>query len=240
MKKIPLCILMSVGALVAFAAEPLPDSDALLERIHATWTGIAVRMKATMTITSPDGEHTTCELKIDRAGDDRTRVEFLTPERHQGKVMLMAERKLWLYLPRAKKVTQVPRRRDPFGLSSLFNDLVFDRSEISSAEVTELPDGYQLELSYHRGDSHGPTRVLFDRGTLLPIRCDFFSPSERLLRSVLVDKRRIWRGTPLPESIRVLGASAKWKEVKLEVHEFGEMTAEDVERCSLEALGEDE
>lgn len=240
MSKIPLYTLFAACALGAFAAEPLPDSDALLERIRTTWTGVAVRMDATMTITKPDGEQTSCKLKIDRAGDDRTRVRFLSPERHEGKVMLMAERKLWLYLPRAKKVTQVPRRRDPFGLSSLFNDLVFDESEIAAADVTELPDGHQLELRYHREKVHGPTRIIFDRTTLLPVRCDFFSPSERLLRSVIIDDRAMWRGTALPESIRVLGTSRKWKEVRLDVDRFSEMTAEDVERCNLEALGGDE
>jgi outer membrane lipoprotein-sorting protein len=240
MSKIPVYTLLVVCALGALAADPLPDSDALLERIRTTWTGVAVRMNATMTITKPDGEQTSCKLRIHRAGDDRTRVQFLSPERHEGKVMLMAERKLWLYLPRAKKVTQVPRRRDPFGLSSLFNDLVFDESEISSAEVTDIREGYQLELRYHREKVHGPTRILFDRTTLLPVRCDFFSPSERPLRSVIIDDRGMWRGTALPESIRVLGTSRKWKEVRLDVEEFGEMTAEDMEKCSLEALGGDE
>jgi outer membrane lipoprotein-sorting protein len=242
MKNVPVHILLAAfvfGALAepSIGEKALPDAAVLLERIRESWTGIAVRMDATMTISKPEGSETSCELKILRAGDDRTRIEFLSPERHRGKVMLMAEGKLWLYLPRANKVTQIPRRRDPFGLSSLFNDLAFDESEISSATVTERPDRYQLELQYHRKKVHGPSRISFDKSTLLPTRCEFFSSSERLLRSVVIEKRERWRGIPLPSTVRVLGVSRKWKEVRLEIEEFGDLTAEDAELCSLDALG---
>jgi hypothetical protein len=238
MKKIIACLMLAACASGAIAARALPESDELLERIRQSWTGVAVKMNGTMTVTRADDSQIACELAILRAGDDRTRVRFLSPKKHSGKVMLMADRKLWLWLPRAKKVTQVPRRRDPFGMNSLFNDLVFDRSEISSAEVTEIGEGYLLELRYHREQRHGPARILFDRDSLLPVRCDFFSPTgERMIRSVLIDERKSWRGIELPASVRVHGRSSKWKEVKLEVEDFAEMTAEDMALCTLEALG---
>ena len=109
-------VLAGTMLLDASRAEPaslVPTVDTLVERVANAWDSLHVKLTARMTIVRRDREDTEVGLLIRRAGRGRTRIDFLSPPKDEGKVMLQDGDETWLYLPRTRKFVEVPARRNP-------------------------------------------------------------------------------------------------------------------------------
>ena len=219
------------ASLVDAREEPtvaVPTVETLVERVAAAWDSLDVKLTAGMTVVRPDRPDTEVELLIRRAGRNRTRIDFLSPPRDEGKVLLQIGEQTWLYLPRAKKTVEISARRNPLAGGVLFEDLFPGRPEISGAVVQELDDSFVLVTGAPE-KKKTTSRIYFDRSTLLPFRREAYGSSGRLLKTVHIDETRKWQGVEIPWTVRFVDLRSGI-ETRIEVRR-----ADELER-DLEAL----
>ena len=181
----------------------VPTVETLVQRVATTWDSLHVKLTAGMTVVRPDRPDTEVQLLIRRAGRNRNRIDFLSPAKDEGKVLLQIGDETWLYLPRAKRVVEISARRNPLAGGVLFEDLFPGRPEISGAVVEELDDSFVLVISAPEEKKKKKTsRIYFDRSTLLPFRREAYGSSGRLLKTVHIDETRKWQGVEIPWTVR--------------------------------------
>ena len=122
----------------------VPTVDSLVERVVTAWDSLHIKLTAGMTVVRPDRPDTEVELLIRRAGRGRTRIDFLSPPKDEGKVLLQNGERTWLSLPRPDRFVEVPARRNPLAGGELFEDLLPGRPELSGAVVEELDNWFVL------------------------------------------------------------------------------------------------
>ena len=219
-------VLLALGSVLAGTmlldaprAEPaslVPTVDTLVERVANAWDSLHVKLTARMTIVRRDREDTEVGLLIRRAGRGRTRIDFLSPPKDEGKVMLQDGDETWLYLPRTGKFVEVPARRNPLAGGVLFEDLFPGRPEIADARVEEREDAFVLVTDANR--------IYFDRSTLLPFRREVYGSSGRLLKTVHIDEAREWDGVEIPWNVRFVDELRRGLETRIEVLQAAELT----------------
>ena len=218
LRKRPACwflvILLAAGWSPSAAA---PSAEQLLQRLDESWGKLRARMSAVMTLSRPGRTASTLELVVDRDGASRMRIEFLTPEKDRGKTIIVLGGRMWLYLPAAGKVTEVPRRASALAGALAFDDLLPERSGEREAEVAELPDAYLLVIAPSGRARQETSRIYFDRGSLLPRRREFLSRSGKLLREAVVEADLTWKGRTLPRRLRITDHARGGNEMVLEI-----------------------
>lgn len=219
------------------AAAGVPGPDELVQRCRDAWISVPVRMRATMTATRPGQPESVLDLAIERDGRGRTLIEFLTPGKDEGKLVLAVGEKMWLYLPRAGRVTAVSRRRNPFAAGVTFEDLLPGEIGGGAASVSETPESFLLEVKAQGTRQGGFSRIAFDKTTLLPVRREIYSSSGKLLRTVQIEETREWGGRSLPSRIRVVERARRGRDVLLEVREFAELGNPEDGRFDPDRLG---
>jgi outer membrane lipoprotein-sorting protein len=222
-----------VAAALADAREEpavtVPTVETLVERVATAWDSLDVKLTASMTVVRPGRPDTEVQLLIRRRGRNRTRIDFLSPPKDEGKVLLQIGEETWLYLPRADRFVEVPARRNPLAGGVLFEDLFPGRSELSGAVVEELDDGFVL-VTGASAKKKGTSRIYFDRSTLLPVRRESYGSSGRLLKTVHIDESRNWHGVAIPWTVRFEDNLRPGNETRIEVLRADELEAD------LEAL----
>ena len=193
-------LLVFPGAGAAAALAP-PDAAALVAAAAGSWAPLEAALTATMTTGRPDREPSVADLRILRGGPGRTRIEFLSPERQRGKILLQVRDETWMYLPRPQRVVKVPLRRNPLSGSLLFEDLLPESFADGDAMVEETDDAYVLIRSA-TGKKGNTDRIYFHRDTLIPFRREFHGKSGRLLKTIHIEETRSWNNIELPWKIR--------------------------------------
>jgi len=203
-------------------AVAVPTVETLVERVATAWDSLEVKLTAGMTVVRPGRPDTEVQLLIRRRGRNRTRIDFLSPPKDEGKVLLQIGEETWLYLPRTDRFVEVPARRNPLAGGVLFEDVFPGRPELSGAVVEELDDGFVLVTR--------ASRIYFDRTTLLPVRREAYGSSGRLLKTVHIDETRKWQGVEIPWTVRFEDNLRPGNETRIEVLRADELEAD------LEAL----
>lgn len=212
---VPALLLLMSGGAVAAAAPP--DAATLLAGVAGSWAPLEAVLIATMTTQREDREPSVAELRILRGGRGRTRIEFLSPERQRGKILLQVEDQTWMYLPRPQRVVKVPLRRNPLSGSLLFEDLRPEDFADSGAGVEETEDAYILVASSTK--KGGTDRIYFQRDTLLPFRRELHGKSGRLLKTIHIEETRSWNQVELPWKVRFVDHLRGDMEATIEIHE---------------------
>ena len=222
------------AALVGAREEPtvaVPTVETLVQRVATTWDSLNVKLTADMTLVRPGRPDTVVQLLIRRSGRGRTRIDFLSPPKDEGKVLLQIGEETWLYLPRIDRFVEVPARRSPLAGGVLFEDLFPGRPEVSGAVVEELEDGFVLVTGAPGKKKKKETsRIYFDRSTLLPFRREAYGSSGRLLKTVHIDEMRKWHGIEIPWTVRFVNNLRPGIETRIEVRRAEELVGD------LEAL----
>ena len=206
------------GSAPAAATSGVPSAEDLARRAAAAWDPVRVSLKAIMTVERRGRPASTAELLIRRAGSGRTRVEFLSPPRDRGKIILESGGETWLYLPRTGRVVEVPARRNPLAGGVLFEDLFPGGAGVAESVVEEQDDAFVLVA----GDSdrrQARSRIYFDRATLLPFRRETYTSSGRLLKTLHVDATLAWQGTRIPSAVRLVDHLRHGAETRIEILE---------------------
>ena len=221
------------ASLVDARAEPtvaVPTVETLVERVSTAWDSLNVKLTAGMTVVRPNRPDTEVELLIRRAGRGRTRIDFLSPPKDEGKVLLQIGDESWLYLPRADRFVEVLPRRNPLAGGVLFEDLFPGRPAVSGAVVEELDDGWVLVIGAPEKKKKETSRIYFDRSTLLPFRRETYGSSGRLLKTVHIEETRKWHGVEIPWKVRFVDNLGSGIETRIEVLRADELEGD------LEAL----
>lgn len=214
-----LLLLWCGGAATAAA----PDAAQLVAGVAGSWAPLEAALTATMTTRRPDREPSVTDLRILRGGQGRTRIEFLSPERQRGKILLLLEDETWMYLPRPQRVVKVPLRHNPLSGSLLFEDLLPESFSEEGASVEETDDAYVL-ITWGRGKKKGSSdRIYFHRDTLMPFRREFHGKSGRLLKTIHVEETRSWKNVNIPWKIRFIDHLRGDIEAILEIHKAEEL-----------------
>ena len=222
---IVLFLLMGGAGLGVFA---VPEADTLIQRLADTWGPLEVSLTATMTTVKPGRNAVETEIRILRGGPNRTRIEFLAPEKDAGKVILRLGDKTWLYLPKADRRVKVPARRNPLAGGVMFEDLFPGLPETDDASVTATEEGFVLT---------GKTnRIYFHRTSLVPFRREYYSRSGRLLKTIHIDEIRDWKGVPIPWKIRFVDHLKNGVEATITIRSAVELKDSDKRLFSKDAL----
>ncbi len=215
-----LLVLACAGATTAAAP---PDAAQLVAGVAGSWAPLEAALTATMTTQRPDREPSVAELRILRGGQGRTRIEFLSPERQRGKILLLLRGETWMYLPRPRRVVKVPLRRNPLSGSLLFEDLLPESFSEGEAAVEETDDAYVL-ITSGRGKKKGSSdRIYFHRDTLMPFRRELHGKSGRLLKTIHIEETRPWGDVDLPWKIRFIDHLRGDIEATLEIRKAEEL-----------------
>lgn len=220
----------------------LPTADTLIESVQTAWNPLQIRLVANMTIRQPGRPEFGSQLLIRRAGFGRTRIDFLSPEKDRGKVMLQIGDETWLYIPRIGRAIEVPAKRSPLAGGVLFEDLFpGHEAEPGAAEVEAGEDSFILVTHASKGKKKtkgGTSRIFFDRSSLLPVRREVYSSSGRLLKTVQIDEMREWEGVPIPWRIHFVDHLRKGAEIRLEVVRATNLTAEEEQLIAHDRLSD--
>ncbi len=215
-----LLVLLCAGA--AMAAAP-PEAAQLVAGVAGSWAPLEAALTATMTTQRPDREPSVADLRILRGGQGRTRIEFLSPERQRGKILLLLQDETWMYLPRPQRVVKVPLRRNPLSGSLLFEDLLPGSFSEEEATVEETDDAYVL-ITSGKGKKKGSSdRIYFHRDTLMPFRRELHGKSGRLLKTIHIEETRPWGDVDLPWKIRFIDHLRGDIEATLEIRKAEEL-----------------
>ncbi len=221
-----------LGSASAGRTSDVPTAEDLIQRVAAAWDPVRVSLKATMTVERPNRPASTTELLIRRAGHLKTRIDFLSPPRDRGKVILENGSETWLYLPRADRVVEVPARRNPLAGGILFEDLfpggtgagVLQRGTSGTpAAVEEHDEGFVLVTAGRSGSKQPNSRIYFDRSTLFLFRREVYASSGRLLKTIHIDESRDWQGVQIPWKVRFVDHLRYGANVRIEILEALEL-----------------
>ena len=215
----------------------LPTADTLIESVTAAWDPVHVRLIAKMTVRQPGRPESETRLLIRRAGSGRTRIDFLSPEKDRGKVLLQSGNESWLYIPRTGRVIEVPAKRSPLAGGVLFEDL-FPGQDTESARVEDGENAFILVTRTSNRKNSGTSRIFFDRSTLLPFRREVYSSSGRLLKTVQIEEMRAWGQVRIPWKIRFEDHLRKGAEVRIEVVHATALTADEEQLIAREHLAD--
>lgn len=220
------------------APDAVPTAEELVERVAAMWDLPDLELTSKMTIVRADGTGSEADLLIRRAGAGRTRVDFLSPPKDRGKVILHVGNESWLYLPRTGRTVAIPAKRNPMTGAVLFEDLLPGRPELADARVEEEPDGFVLVVagSGKSKRKSRTSRIYFSRSTLLPFRREIHASSGRLLQTVHIDETRAWRGAEIPWDVRFVNNIRGATEVHLEVIRVDGLAGDPEELFSRERI----
>jgi hypothetical protein len=227
--------LVVVSSAMASSAAPIDEE---LARKGRAWREVRVRLEGRLLSGRPGREPAASDVVIRRAGADRIRVDFVSPERDRGKVLLQTTEGSWLWLPRAERLLEVPAGRNPLAGGGLF--LALFASELGGDEGSlETVDG-DLVWTLRHPAGRGETRTWIRRSTLVPFRRETTGPSGRPTSTIHIDETRPWNGVEIPWRLRFVDHLRGDLETRVEIQRVGKLESEEDALFSRESLGRGE
>jgi len=188
---------------ICASEEAVPAPAELLQQIERSWNPLRIAMVAELTVEQRDRAPGTFRILLRRDGPERVRVDFLAPVKDEGKVMLLADGKTWLYLPRADRLVAVSPRQSPLA-GMMFSDLFPGELDRYDA-VSRLTNGFwELQLTPKKSEKAAPARIFFDPETRLPLRREVLTPSGTPLKTIIIQEMMPWQNTVIPKQMKVI------------------------------------
>jgi hypothetical protein len=220
-----------VSAGLSWSATAIDDE---LARKARAWGSVRVRLEARLASDRPGREPAVSDLVIHRAGADRIRVDFLSPERDRGKVLLQTKEGSWLWLPRAERLLEVPVGRNPLAGGALFEGLF--ASELAGGEGAIETVGEDLVWTRRGPGEKGETRTWIRRSTLVPFRREIIAPSGRVTSTIHIDETRPWNGVEIPWRLRYVDHLRGDLETRVEIRRVEKLEGDASALFSKESL----
>lgn len=228
---IVLLLASTVLAVPALEAQVVtaPSARALIERLATDTDRIRVELTAKMMVEPVGGPTSESEILVRLAGPDRMRVDFLSPPKHRGKIILQLGSETWLYLPGADRILKA--RGSPFA------NLLSGKLEVGGAKVEYQDDTITLVTANPGNEKEGSIRIVFDRATLSPIRRETYGRFGKLLETVCIDERRPWHGAHIPWRVRFVSSLQRGQETRIEVERAADLSGDVEALFSKSRLG---
>ncbi|HZP88366.1 MAG TPA: outer membrane lipoprotein-sorting protein [Burkholderiales bacterium] len=184
-----------------------------------------------ITTTSPGGTPEARKYKVLSKGNENTVVMVTEPAADRGQIMLMKGRDLWVFLPNVSQPVRMPLAQRLTGQVAN-GDLAranFSGDYVPKLLRTEKIDGesmYVLELTaVDRGVTYHRVLYWVRQANFSPYKAEFYSVSDRLLKSCQYEGYRQIAGRSRPSKLVMQDALRKGEESVLE---YADMKARDI------------
>jgi len=229
-------VLTLATALALFALSPFPavaesaagaDDEALAASIvekadRVRFPGEGFEVGVTITTTTASGTAEPRKYKILSKGNENTVVMTVEPAAERGQIMLMKGHDLWVFLPSVSQPVRLPASQRLTGIVAN-GDLAranFAGDYKPKLLRTEQVDGeamYVLELTaVDRSVTYNRVLYWVQKSNHWPQKAEFYSLSDRLLKTCLYQKFEKTAGRPRPTRLVMQDALRKGEESTLE------------------------
>jgi len=187
--------------------EPLPDLDAVLDRLDDMYQATSSHAEVTMTVVT---EHYSRTLEIEgwSRGDDDSLMIIRAPAREAGAATLRTEEGLWNYAPRADRLMRIPSgllseswMGSHFTNDDLMRDSRYDDDYETTLERIDVAGESRLKATMI---PHDDTPVVYTRiefllteADLTPFDANYYDGDE-MVRQMRWSDVRIVDDVPIP------------------------------------------
>lgn len=201
-----LCLLAAVALLPVPAAAADPDPGHIVDmadRIRFPADGFQVDVH--VSTTNPgDSASDVHEYRVLSKGKESTVVLTTAPASEKGQMMLMRQRDLWVFLPSVSQPVRLPLSQKLTGQVAN-GDLAranfsgdYDATLLRT-ETLERKELYVLELkAAQRGVTYPRVTYWVEKGTFRPYKAEFYTLSNRLLKTCRYEDFRAMEGESRP------------------------------------------
>lgn len=233
--QIPVCLAfaMTLTGSVARADTPLDDSkeDRLARSIvekadHVRFPGGGFEIGVTINSTIAGGDVETRKYKVLSKGNENTIVQTIEPAADRGQVMLMRGRDLWIFMPTVSQPVRLSLAQRLTGQvangdlarANFAGDYT---PKLLRAEAIDGEAAQVLELTaVDRGVTYARVLYWVRQANNWPIKAEFYSVSDRLLKTALYQNYSKLGGVVRPTRLVMQDALKKGDESVLEYSEL--------------------
>ena len=230
-----LAAILSAATLVTAAqaqdAVAPPDDDALARSIVAKadqvrFPGEGFEVVVNVSSSAPAQDPEVRKYKVLSKGNENTIVMVTEPASERGQIMLMKGRDLWIFVPAVSQPIRISLAQRLTGQVAN-GDLAranFAGDYVATILRTEPLDGetaYVLELkAVDRSVTHSKVLYWVRKSNLWPLKAEFYSVSDRLLKTAHYRKFEQLAGRVRPTQIVIEDALRKGETSTLEYREM--------------------
>ena len=212
---------------VAAQTTPSPDDEALAASIvekadRVRFPGEGFEVGVTITTTTAAGAGEPRKYKVLSKGNENTVVMTLEPASERGQIMLMKGHDLWVFLPSVSQPVRLPAAQRLTGVvangdlarANFAGDY---KPKILRSEQIDGETMYVLELTaVDRSVTYNRVLYWVQKSNHYPYKAEFYSLSDRLLKTCLYQKFEKAAGRPRPTRLVMQDALRKGEESTLE------------------------
>jgi len=177
-------------------------------------------------INKPDEESDTAELSVRIKDTGKSLVVFKSPPSNKGRVLLMVEDNMWIYIPGTRNPLRIsPQQRMMGGVSNA--DVARTAFSIDyNVESLENEGGItKMTLAAKtKGAAYKSIDLWIERETFKPVRAEFFALSGKLLKKAYYKGYKEILGKERPTLLEIHDGI---KESEISVMEYSNMKIED-------------
>lgn len=203
-----------LGAGLTAASLPAITAQEILDRVDANMVVSSMKFSAELVI-SISGSVRTKEFTGYARGEDAAYMEFTSPSRDKGTRFLKLADEFWMYLPSVGKATKIAGhalRSSLMGSDFSYEDAISNEELANNYDATlegEERVGeaacYVLKLSLKEGaeGSYYTQRLWVDKESFVPVKSEYYSKSDRLMKSVQILEYKRIAGRNYPTRVRM-------------------------------------
>ena len=162
-------------------------------------------------------------MNVMTSGTEKAFVEILAPPREKGRQMLKLGDIVWSYLPSVKKSIRVSGRGSFMGGDFENNDVLRLNlvDDYIPKIIEELPDQYVLGLKGRDLSlSYAKIKLWVRKDNFQPVRQEYFTLSDKLMKSVAYQDIRDFNGLKRPAKLVMQSALHPKQKTVLELMKF--------------------
>lgn len=197
--------LLLLGALAATAAaETLVPKDIIERADRIRFPADGFQMDVVVKSTYPDRDEELFKYRVLSKGNENTVVLTTYPASERGRIMLMKDNDLWVFLPNVSQPVRLPLSQRLSGQVSN-GDLAranfagdYDARVVAS-ETIDGQDHYVLDLTAaRRGVTYHQVKYWVNKADFRPYKAEFYTKSGRLLKEAYYQQYGDLGGTTRP------------------------------------------
>lgn len=227
--------LLLISSQIVVAADAQPDEDlakAIVEKAdHIRFPAEAFQVGVQITSTSSDKEPEIRQYRILSKGNEKTIVQTLEPASDRGQALLMRGRDLWVFMPNLSQPVRLSLSQRLTGQVANGDLARANFAGDYNARIlrTETIDGEAhqvLELTaVDRSVTYGKVIYWVKQASGRPHKAEFYSLSDRLLKTASYGNYKNLGGKPRPTTITIEDALKKGDRSVLE---YSDMQSKDL------------
>jgi outer membrane lipoprotein-sorting protein len=151
------------------------------------------------------GKNGNSAFEVYTKGKDKTLIKTVAPSRDVGRDLLMLQENMWAYIPNLKRAVRVSLNQKLSGQTAN-GDIARMRwfGDYSAKLEKETSDTWQLKMEANKnGLTYDRIRAFVKKNTFRPIRAEYLSKSDVLLKTAVFDGYKSMAGKMRPTIINI-------------------------------------